>query len=116
MLLDTNRKLRPSEAAAYTGLSSSTLAKYRVFGGGPPFYKLGRRVVYDVRDLDSWVAERRRVSTSDLGGAAIHARPKVPTRGCRSRPTAAISRAASRKSDASSRPARFLKTEKRRPS
>lgn len=54
-------------AAAHTGLSVSTLNKLRVFGGGPVFFKLGRRVTYDVFDLDTWLATKRRRSTSDKG-------------------------------------------------
>ena len=68
--MDTFRKLNVEQAADLTGLSASTLNKLRVFGGGPPFLKLGRRVVYDPVDLDGWMAERRRRSTSDSGQAA----------------------------------------------
>jgi hypothetical protein len=46
-------------------LSASTLNKLRVFGGGPKYLKLGRTVVYDVTDLDAWLATKRRASTSD---------------------------------------------------
>jgi len=53
------------EAASYCGSSSSTFAKLRVYGGGPIFLKLGRRVVYNPDDLDAWLASRRRTSTSD---------------------------------------------------
>jgi predicted DNA-binding transcriptional regulator AlpA len=56
----------PVEAASkHVGLSVSTLNKLRVFGGGPVFLKLGRRVVYDISDLDEWLASKRRRSTSD---------------------------------------------------
>jgi predicted DNA-binding transcriptional regulator AlpA len=54
-------------AAQRTGLSVSTLNKLRVFGGGPVFLKLGRRVAYDIADLDAWIASKRRSSTSDDG-------------------------------------------------
>lgn len=64
------QRLPVYEAANYLGLSSSTLNKLRVFGGGPIFLKLGRRVVYDKTDLDAWLAHRRRRSTSDGAGAA----------------------------------------------
>lgn len=57
-------------AAAHIGLSVSTLNKLRVFGGGPVFLKLGRRVAYDLADLDAWLATKRRRSTSDAGGGA----------------------------------------------
>jgi len=62
------QRLPVEEAARHTGLSVSTLNKLRVFGGGPVFLKLGRRVAYDVADLDAWLASRRRRSTSDDGG------------------------------------------------
>lgn len=62
------QRLPVEEAARHTGLSVSTLNKLRVFGGGPVFLKLGRRVAYDVTDLDAWLASRRRRSTSDGGG------------------------------------------------
>jgi hypothetical protein len=54
-------------AADYLGLSPATLETLRSRGGGPAFLKLGRRVVYQREDLDKWLAERRRTSTSDSG-------------------------------------------------
>lgn len=51
-------------AAAYMGLSSSTLNKLRVFGGGPAYLKIGRRVVYQATELDEWLVSKRRASTS----------------------------------------------------
>jgi predicted DNA-binding transcriptional regulator AlpA len=62
-------KLDTRKAAEHCGIGHSTLVKYRVFGGGPPFFKIGRRVVYDPDDLDHWLEERRRNSTSDRGEA-----------------------------------------------
>lgn len=61
------RMLRTPEAAAYCGSSASTFEKLRLFGGGPRFVKIGRRVVYDPADLDQWLAAHRRTSTSDTG-------------------------------------------------
>lgn len=58
------------EAAVILRMSSSTLAKLRVYGGGPNFLKLGGKVIYRQSDLDSWVATRVRASTSDNGVAA----------------------------------------------
>ena len=52
-------------AAEYVGLSPATLETMRTRGGGPVFVKLGSRVVYRREDLDSWVKERRRKSTSE---------------------------------------------------
>jgi len=70
MTLAVRRPFTVEDAAAHTGLSISTLNKLRVFGGGPVFLKLGRRVAYDIADLDAWLASRRRRSTSDDGGGA----------------------------------------------
>ena len=62
--------LRTPEAAKYLGMAASTLTKTRIKGGVdcPPFIRLSARAVgYLISDLDSWLAKRRRVSTSDDG-------------------------------------------------
>jgi predicted DNA-binding transcriptional regulator AlpA len=60
------KMLNAQEAAAYCGSSASTFAKLRLYGGGPAYVKLGRRVVYDPNDLDGWLTSNRRASTSDI--------------------------------------------------
>ena len=62
---ETKRLLGTPEAARYLGLAVQTLAKMRVSGESPPFYKLGRQVLYDRTELDEWVVARKRRSTSD---------------------------------------------------
>ena len=62
-----------SDAARHLGLSESTLNKLRLTGGGPIFIKLGRRVLYDVKDLEDWLGRHRRSSTSDQASSG-HAR------------------------------------------
>lgn len=57
------KNIRVEEAATYVGLSKSSLNKFRCFGGGPRFFKLGRSVVYSTADLDAWMADRARTST-----------------------------------------------------
>ncbi len=58
-------------AAERTTLSPSTLAKKRLSGDGPPFVKLGAKVVYPVDELDAWLdSQPRRRSTSDDGDRA----------------------------------------------
>ena len=61
MVLDTRR------AAARVGLAPQTLNKLRCIGGGPPYYKHARKVVYRAQDLDAWLQGRLRTSTSDRG-------------------------------------------------
>lgn len=55
-------------AAKYLGLSHKTLEKYRVYGGGPRFLKMGHRARYLVADLDSWVGQNYYNSTSEYEG------------------------------------------------
>ena len=58
--------LRSPEAASYTGLSESTLAKRRVRGEPPIFVRLGSKAIgYRLDDLDDWLTDCRRESTSD---------------------------------------------------
>ena len=59
--------LRTQQAADYLGVSAATLCKWRVFGGGPRYKKLGRVVVYDPAELRQWLEERSRDSTSQEG-------------------------------------------------
>ena len=60
--------LRPPAAGAYLGgLSTSTLAKWRLAGTGPAYSKAGRLVIYNIQSLDDFLASRHRLSTSDTG-------------------------------------------------
>ena len=56
-------------AAEYLAVSPATLEALRSRGGGPAFAKLGRRVVYRREDLDAWLADHSRRSTSDDGSS-----------------------------------------------
>ncbi|MEO0636635.1 MAG: helix-turn-helix domain-containing protein [Pseudomonadota bacterium] len=57
--------LTATEAAAYLSLSPSTLAKWRCYGSGPVFQKLGKAVRYQRSALDAFMAENEKASTSD---------------------------------------------------
>lgn len=59
--------LSAPEAAKYLRMATQTLAKMRCEGTSPPFIKLGRRVLYDQAEIDRWLDQRRRRSTSDPG-------------------------------------------------
>jgi predicted DNA-binding transcriptional regulator AlpA len=60
--------LRTREAARLLGLSASFLNQRRVKGGGPPYAKVGRIVVYDPADLRDWAKKHLRRSTSGPSG------------------------------------------------
>ena len=62
---ESSRKLTVTEAATHLRLSKSHLDKLRLTGGGPAYLKLGRRVVYDIRDLEAWAERSRRANTSE---------------------------------------------------
>ena len=57
--------LSARKAAILLGLSESTLAKMRLYGTGPRYSKLGRRVVYRPEELEAWIAANRYQSTSE---------------------------------------------------
>lgn len=59
-----NQRLNSREAAKYCGLGFSTMAKLRLTGGGPFYFKIGSKVVYDSQDLDTWLATKRTSHTS----------------------------------------------------
>jgi excisionase family DNA binding protein len=61
---------RPKEAAAYLRSSTSTLAKLRVYGGGPVFCRVGRSIRYRKSDLDEFMAHTCARSTSDIPRAS----------------------------------------------
>lgn len=61
---DFSSPIDTTTASAYT---RSTLEKLRVFGGGPPYLKLGRAVRYRPADLDAWLVARLTESTSVRG-------------------------------------------------
>jgi predicted DNA-binding transcriptional regulator AlpA len=59
------QKLRTKAAARALGVSPSYLNQLRVKGGGPPYSKIGNRiVVYDEVDLRDWAKAHLRQSTS----------------------------------------------------
>ena len=56
------------KASIYTGISVSTLNKWRMNRNhGPKYSKLGSRVVYPKDQLDAWMAENLKTSTSQYG-------------------------------------------------
>jgi hypothetical protein len=67
MQLNSEEFLTTPEASAFLKLAVATLEGYRVSGYGPPFVKIGRRVVYRRSDLLDFALHNLRKSTSDAG-------------------------------------------------
>jgi len=64
-LFNMNGGMRTKEAAAYLGISKSTLDKYRSSGKGPPYKKSGRICLYFKENLDDWLNSKNIKSTSE---------------------------------------------------
>ena len=61
--------LNRKDAAAHVGLSGRTLEKLAIEGGGPPFSKVGTRVLYNVELLNEWMRSRTHTSTSSVAAS-----------------------------------------------
>jgi hypothetical protein len=59
--------LNEKHAAQYLGCSVGMMRKWRLFGNGPAFSKLGRLVRYQEGDLAAFVAANR-VTQHEVGG------------------------------------------------
>jgi excisionase family DNA binding protein len=61
----TPEYLDTAATAELTGISKSTLEKWRVAGNKIPFIRAGRLVKYDSEDVRAWMAGRKVQSTSE---------------------------------------------------
>jgi hypothetical protein len=52
------QKLNNQEAAAWLGIQPNTLEIWRCKHKGPRYSKIGRRVIYDLKDLEEFFASR----------------------------------------------------------
>ena len=52
-------RLKTPEAAAFLGLEPITLRCWRCAQTGPAYYRNGKRILYEVRDLQKWLEARR---------------------------------------------------------
>jgi predicted DNA-binding transcriptional regulator AlpA len=60
--------LSDKQAAQFLGLKQGTLISWRVRGVGPPFYRLGGKLIYyRESDLREWVEARRQKPTRRNG-------------------------------------------------
>ena len=67
------RHLNQIELAARWNISHRTLERWRWKGEGPPFIKMGGRVVYRLEDIEAFEAAQIRESTSGSSHDAIQA-------------------------------------------
>jgi hypothetical protein len=60
----TSPWLDTAQAARYCGYGVGTFERYRISGEGAVYSRVGRRVLYHVDDLDTWMRLGLRRSTS----------------------------------------------------
>lgn len=53
------------ELAEIFGIACSWLQILRIKGGGPPFYKIGGAVRYNLADVEKWLDQRKCQNTSE---------------------------------------------------
>ena len=56
--------LTPKQTAKHYGFGVSTLAKWRVQGGGPEYLKIGAKIMYPQRAFEAWLDSKKVASTS----------------------------------------------------
>lgn len=66
--MESSRLLNQTEVAEFLGLSEAWLERARWAGDGPRYIKFGRAVRYKFSDLEKYLANRERTSTSEAGG------------------------------------------------
>ncbi|WP_320009025.1 helix-turn-helix domain-containing protein [Maridesulfovibrio sp.] len=64
--------LSTKEAAEKLGLSPGTLEVWRCLGKGPRYIKIGRRVGYDLKDLDAYVESCKVVPLEEMSDLPRH--------------------------------------------
>lgn len=58
------RLLKPEEVAELLGVTVQFLAKWRTYGQGPKFVRVGGRIRYRPADIEKYIAEQTVQSTS----------------------------------------------------
>lgn len=72
------RYLTTPDAAVHLGLKPRTLEKHRYCGTGPPYHKLGGKVVYTIEALDAWAKLGLRRSTFEKALGICRTPRRVP--------------------------------------
>ena len=75
-----SRLLRTAPAAEHCGFKKSTFEKWRCTGEGPDFIRRGKSVFYDIEDLDRWLADLPRFSSTSEADAARQREAAPPAR------------------------------------
>jgi hypothetical protein len=60
----SERFLTPEMLSKELEIPTSTLAKWRLYGGGPRYAKMGKNIRYERGDVDLWVESQKRRTTA----------------------------------------------------
>ena len=69
MELEKDRMLNETEAALFMGVARQTIATWRYKQLGPAYFKLSKRVVYKVEDLEDFIQSCRVAPRGVANGA-----------------------------------------------
>lgn len=56
-------RMGSKQSADYIGVSDSWMRKRRMRGDGPPFLRIGGKIVYDRETLDRWLENQQSINT-----------------------------------------------------
>ncbi|VEI03740.1 Helix-turn-helix domain [Acidipropionibacterium jensenii] len=59
MFDDDSNRYTSTQMAAMLGFCDSTLRQWRHYRKGPPWYKLGGRVYYNLTDVKRWLSSQK---------------------------------------------------------
>lgn len=68
-MTSTDQILTAAETAEYLGVSNNQLAKMRMDGKSPEFFKVGRAVRYRWSAIQTWIDQNTAKSTDDYYAA-----------------------------------------------
>lgn len=64
MIMEKPMHLTPKETAARLRVAVGTLANWRVFGGGPRFIKIGKKILYPLAEIEAFEQSHLRSNTA----------------------------------------------------
>jgi predicted DNA-binding transcriptional regulator AlpA len=69
-MTDKRPLIKTKQLSEHTGLPEVFFRRARISGDGPAFIKLGKTVLYDLKDVDAWIEARKRTVLSDADRVA----------------------------------------------
>lgn len=61
----TDKAMSEKEAAEYLGLRPNTLSNWRITRKGPPYYRVGGRIIYRLKELEFWLQRHKQLPENE---------------------------------------------------